>query len=137
MSDASMSKEDYEHVFGVDEEGHDLSAFREEVKEMLDHYPNLGDFGWANRCIPEAQFNSDHKKLYGRIEEIKTAIQYLAFHPIPKGKSSYGLKHDIEYWTEAKGERQYISNGAAILGALIYGYTPKCEPNSPNCGFRR
>ena len=115
----------------------DLLAFSREVKEMLDHYPNLGSFGWANRYIPEKEFAVDHKKLYGRITEIKTDIQYLAFHPIPKGKSSYGLKHNIECWAEAKGERQYISNGAAILGALLCGYTPKREPDSPNCRFRR
>jgi len=114
-----------------------LFAFSREIKEMLDHYPNLGDFGWANRCIPEKEFAADRNKLYGRLRETKTAIRYLEFHPIPKSKSSYGLKHDIECWTEGREERQYISNGAAILGALLYGYTPKYEPDSPNCRFRR
>lgn len=64
-------------------------------------------------------------------KQVETVIGYLRDHRIGKF-GSYGLKHKIENHHD---RRIYVSNGAAICGALLSGYDPVREFNSPNCKF--
>lgn len=56
-------------------------------------------------------------------------------------RSSYGLKHSVEWWVRREGYpptlSNYVSNGALIVAAYIDGWKIAREENSPNCGFRR
>ena len=120
----------------------DREAFKEEMKEMIDYYPDLAYFGWdyVGSEHPE-RFEGNRAELYDKVEEVRAVMDYLAFYPAPKGVSgsgSYNFKHEVERWVEqVYGKHQYIGNGSGILGALMAGYLPKRSKESPNCGFKK
>jgi hypothetical protein len=72
------------------------------------------------------------------IKEFERACQFLAQHCKRRQTcskfSSYGWKHRAEIWfREVKGERQYVSNGMFIAGAIANGFKIERLPCSPNC----
>ena len=108
---------------------------------MLDQNPDLSANGWRYKGsrhdpeMPEERFQQFRFALTtpDGIAQIETACQYLRqFGPSPRN-GSYGLKHDIEYWGSDVGLEPYVSNGAAIVAAILCGYRIKRERNSPNC----
>ena len=119
----------------------DREEFKEEMKEMIDSYPDLSYFGWDYAGSKLLDFEEKRAELYDKVEEVRIVMNYLAFFPAPKGKKgfgSYGFKHNVERWAkQVYGEHQYIGNGSGILGALIAGYLPKRSKESPNCGFKK
>ena len=51
-------------------------------------------------------------------------------------RCSYEYKHDVERWTEKRGPREYIANGAFIAAAVAEGYRLKpTSDGSPNAYF--
>ena len=68
------------------------------------------------------------------VQGVFTTCEYLKHHGIQRG--SYGLKHDVENWGRNHGMSGYVSNGSAIVGAILSGYKVVRERNSPNCTFR-
>ena len=57
-------------------------------------------------------------------EQVMLAFRYLGDETLPsggKGRDSYWLKHEVEYWTEKHGSRHYIPNGALIVAAVMKG----------------
>ncbi|PZP28899.1 MAG: hypothetical protein DI603_18215 [Roseateles depolymerans] len=59
-------------------------------------------------------------------EQVMLAFRYLGDEAKPskgKGRDSYWLKHEVEYWTEQLGGRHYIPNGALIVAAVMKGLT--------------
>jgi hypothetical protein len=119
----------------------DREAFKEEMKEMIDCYPDLSYFGWDYAGSRHPDFEGSRAELYGKVDEVRAVMNYLAFSSAPKGAKgfgSYGFKHDVERWAErVYGKHQYIANGSGILGALMAGYLPKRHKESPNCGFKK
>lgn len=50
-------------------------------------------------------------------------------------RSSYGLKHDLEEWRDARGHTEtYIANGCFILAMMLCGHRPT-RWDGPNCTF--
>ena len=69
------------------------------------------------------------------LAEINTACEYILSHDIPDWWGSYALKHEAERWGQRNGYSGYVSNGAAIVAAILCGFTIRREENSPNCTF--
>jgi hypothetical protein len=72
------------------------------------------------------------------IEEFERACQFLTEHCKRRKTcsrfSSYGWKHRAEIWfREAKGGRQYVSNGMFIAAAIANCFKIERFPRSPNC----
>ena len=115
------------------------------VKAVLEQHPDLSRDGfrfdiyasgspYSNENFPEnraALLNPWHQ------EQIATVCEFLKQDEIRKRDGSYGLKHAIERWGNEAGLCGYITNGCAIVGALLSGYTVVREKNSPNCRFKK
>jgi hypothetical protein len=72
------------------------------------------------------------------LRHIETAYAYLHHFELDKRIGSYGLKHVMERWGGDNGLESYVTNGCAILAALLAGYQIVRTPfPSPNCRFRR
>jgi hypothetical protein len=74
-------------------------------------------------------------------KEVDIARKWIRAHATPRKRierkiSSYGLKHHVEDWTAANGERAYVSNGAFIAAAVLEGYRyVQAGEGSPNAFF--
>lgn len=111
------------------------------VRQILDDHPDLCANGWRYKGsrhdpeIPEERFQQHRSALTtpDGIAQIEIACRYLRqFGPSPRS-GSYGLKHDAEHWGREVGLAGYVSNGAAIVAAILCGYRIKRGRNSPNC----
>ena len=74
------------------------------------------------------------------LRQIETSCAYYREFGIDKGFGSYGLKHRVERWgmkLEHTGLTGYVTNGCAIIAAVLCGYKLIRERNSPNCRFRK
>jgi hypothetical protein len=114
---------------------------RAEVQQVLDQNPDLSANGWrykGSRHDPEMleerfqQFRFALTTPDG-IAQIETACRYLHLHGPKTRNGSYGLKHDMERWGQSVGLAGYVSNGAAIVAAILCGHGIERERNSPNC----
>lgn len=110
------------------------------IERVMADEPDLSTYGYkfASRDAwnDGVKFES-YRALMGTPDferQVETALAYINAKGIGK-LGSYGLKHKVERWAAERGAPQYISNGAAICAAIIAGYSPRREPNSPNCGF--
>ncbi len=76
------------------------------------------------------------------LHQVETACEYL-YHVHHSGLcdmdqvGSYGLKHLMEDWGRKSGFADYVTNGCAILGAVLSNYAVIRERDSPNCSFRK
>jgi len=107
-------------------------------------YPTLTGNGFnyvkfANRRFSNAEIRKDREYLWSDngLLQIAYAIQYSKENRVSPESTSYGIKHAIENWSGAHGNRMYICNGCAILGLSLAGYEVKIVDNSPNCFFRK
>jgi hypothetical protein len=112
------------------------------VQQVLNENPDLSANGFRfkgsrfeTEMSPE-EFDRYRVQLVSQrsLEEIATTCEYLKHLGIQRG--SYGLKHDVENWGRDHGMSGYVSNGSAIVGAILSGYKVVRERNSPNCTFR-
>ncbi|RJG00336.1 hypothetical protein [Noviherbaspirillum sedimenti] len=98
-----------------------------EVRNVFTQHPDLGLFGFGTQPpAPDSDF----------LDQVATARKWLTGAPecsrILAHRSSYAVKHMIE-----KAAGRYISNGAAIAGALLEGFAPVRKNPGPNCYFHR
>jgi hypothetical protein len=110
-------------------------------RQVLEENPDLSANGFRfteSRFQPEmppAEFERYREALVSPagLKQIETACEYFGlFGPTPRNWS-YGLKHDMERWGQSVGLAGYVSNGSAIVAAILCGYGIKREQNSPNC----
>lgn len=119
---------------------HDLTH----MKRVLAQHPNLSIDGWRYESLrPDSEYSDEQFPRRRAMfmepeyqEHVATALVYLAFFEISKKRGSYGLKHDIERWGRTEGLANYVTNGCAILAALMSGYKAVRQRNSPNCRLR-
>jgi hypothetical protein len=116
------------------------------VEQALDTQPDLAIDGFRYTShqgpFPEtaAEFADRRAKFFDEDYrcQIATACAYYRLFGIDKGRGSYGLKHLVESWGHDKtGRTGYVTNGCAILAAVICGYALVRERNSPNCRFKK
>jgi hypothetical protein len=88
--------------------------------------------------IKTPAFAEGRARLYDfmHLEQIHTCIDYLDHNNLSEW-GSYGAKHDMERWGRAHGGVNYITNGCAIVAAVLAGYTIIREHDSPNCRFSK
>lgn len=97
------------------------------VKTVLRNYRDLGEHGFGT---PKWQVSGDF------YDQVDSARQWFAASPeralnMMRRGDSYYLKHRIE-----EDQGGYISNGAAIVAALLNGYVAlRITPGSQNCVF--
>ena len=115
------------------------------TQRVLAKYPDLGIDGFRH-ITPSGPYPSNDAEFAKRramlmepkyLQHIDTACTYLCHFEIDKHASSYGLKHRMENWARENGMESYVTNGCAILAAVLSGYQLVRERNSPNCRFRR
>jgi hypothetical protein len=121
----------------------------DETKKVL-----LGDIEHIRRCQPGLSSNGwkyggttreDHEKYRAdmtsphSLEEFMRAREYLARCKrrklIWKGSTSYGWKHQAEFWLKWRypGRDPYVSNGMFIAAAIVSGCKIHRISDSPNC----
>ena len=111
------------------------------IAKIAGDYPDLSAYGFrfASRLgWNENDSFAKHRAVMAKedfADQVNTAVAYLAENGLGK-HGSYALKHRCERWGDRVGLRSYVSNGAAIVAAIMMGYMPVIEANSPNCLFR-
>lgn len=115
------------------------------TQRVLSKYPDLGIDGFRHIThrgpypSNDAEF-AERRALFlvpKYLQQIDTAYAYLQHFDIDKHTGSYGLKHWMERWGRENGMESYVTNGCAIVAAVLSGYQLVRERNSPNCRFRR
>lgn len=113
---------------------------KDDVSAVIEAHPDLSSYGW--RFPSRSGWNDGERFEHYRAEtatedfrrQVATCRAYIRAKRIGKC-SSYALKHSVEHWVRDRGHPQYITNGAAIVAALMLDYSPVREMNSPNCWF--
>lgn len=112
------------------------------IKAVLDAHPDLSYEGWCNKGLypPTAyaqsvSFPEDRTELYSleAQKQIRTAIAFCQCVTLHPKVNSYAIKHLMERWGGEEGMSSYISNGCAIVGAMVHGYKAVRIRNSLNC----
>jgi len=116
------------------------------IQRVLAKHPDLCIDGLRygstspNSCYTDARF-PERRAMFLEPEylpHIVTAYEYLNHFELYKRVGSYGLKHLMENWGRANGLASYVTNGCAILAAILAGYQIlRTSYPSPNCTFRR
>lgn len=115
------------------------------VRKIMANYPDLSidGFRYKDRQVPhpatDEVFMDRRSQLVEDYElrRIMTACEYIHKFPIEGQRpvDSYALKHRAERWGHEFGMEGYVTNGAAIVAAVLCGYSIIREKNSPNCRF--
>ncbi len=113
------------------------------VDSLLERYPTLCYAGMvpsSEQWTPEGLAYSRAELLLNGEAEIKACCEYLdGFAQLKRNnplRTSYGLKHRVEYWMEhARSEPMYISNGSFIVAALLAGFDLSETPGRINVEF--
>ena len=116
------------------------------LQQALATQPDLAISGFRHRTrkgqfpSTDAEF-AEHRAQFFQPEclrQIETACRYYREFGIDKRDGSYGLKHRIERWGQSRpGLVGYVTNGCAILAAVMCGYKPVRWKDSPNCRFKK
>ena len=124
-----------------------LSFSKDELVTVLNKFPTLNIHGFCHEPrsgndVDSPYHPENHKKEREKFFEeryllqIQTVLKFCNFNTIPKHFTSYTLKHAAENWGEEFRYEDYVTNGCAVVGAVLAGYTVRRERNSPNCKFR-
>ena len=106
--------------------------------KVIELYPSLGYEGFRHRCdqfFDKEDWGNQQTKLLehqGQFE-IQTTISYFIHKSADRVVFSGSLKHSAEAWGAGLGLATYVSNGSAILGAILSGYTPEIIYDSSRC----
>jgi hypothetical protein len=84
----------------------EFTAERAELRTLVEHVQSCAD--WIKRQVPIKSFNDRH--------------------------TSYGYKHMVEEWWDARGHSVYVTNGAFIAAAVGLGWEAKHD--GPNALFK-
>jgi hypothetical protein len=116
------------------------------IQHVLAQHPDLCIDGLryvstsSNSCYSDARF-PERRAMFMKpeyLQQIVTACEYLNHFELDKRSGSYGLKHLMETWGRKNGLASYVTNGSAILAAILSGYQiVRTKYPSPNCTFRR
>lgn len=90
-------------------------------------YSNLDAFDKARNCLLDDR----------HLHQITTAYRLIWHFPIPRKVYSYGLKHQLERAGHEFALAGYITNGCAIVGAVLAGYEIVRLRDCQNCEFKR
>ncbi|CAN7592340.1 hypothetical protein LJR175_004392 [Variovorax sp. LjRoot175] len=94
---------------------------------MLAEYPEIGVHGF--QVFPPLRPGADF------VEQVETAYAWFADAPLRRRlliqHGSYRVKHLVE-----RSARTYVSNGAAIVAAVLAGFEPVRSRPGPNCRFK-
>jgi len=106
--------------------------------KVIELYPSLGYEGFRYRCdqfFDEVGWCNQQTKLLGHQGqfEVQTTISYFIHKSADRVVFSGSLKHSAETWGAELGLASYVSNGSAILGAILSGYTPEIVSGSSRC----
>lgn len=104
------------------------------LKKICEAYPSLDRMGLDGNSPTDA--TNELCSPQG-IEEFQTACLWFEkaekTTSIPRHKTSYAYKHDIERWIESStGKHQYVSNGACIAAAIHFDFAIE-KASAPNC----
>ena len=113
------------------------------LKRQLDKHPDLCVFGFryasvrTDYCVDTGVFAKYRANFLEPeyLRQVGITCKYLNRFDLDKRVDSYALKHRIERWGRGVDLSGYVSNGCAILGAILCDYSIVRERNSPNCGF--
>lgn len=100
--------------------------------ELLDLHPNLTANGWRVGAKDD-KYEEDRAYLVRGYENVERARQWMSERKKTKHTTktgSYWLKHVLE-----REQKQYITNGEFIAGAILAGFTPNRHSDGPNCSF--
>lgn len=114
------------------------------MMRVLDQHPDLSIDGWRYRnCKPGSVYGdkqfSVRRAMFMEMEyriHVSTALEYFWRCRVPTWAESFWLKHEIERWGNTEGLAVYVTNGCAILAALMSGFEAVRSPDSPNCRFK-
>ena len=120
------------------------SPLHSRVAAVLAKYPDLCIDGlrYQSRtpgsCYSDARFPARRELFFkpGYLRQIQTVLAFFGHVVMDDGLGSYTLKHIIERWGHEHGLESCVTNGCAILGAVLAGYQVVRQRNSPNCTFR-
>jgi len=114
------------------------------IRKVLNQHPELSPDGYDKLNHPGLptpgssrlrQESRDHFLSQDGLSEINTACEYILSHDIPDWWTSYTLKHAAERWGQRNGYSGFVSNGAAIVAAILCGFTILLQEDFPNCTF--
>lgn len=129
-----------------------IETTRDEARDLLERAlavaPRLTHFGvgvFDEERKPasqvEQEFREQRAALHDHLDEIAACADWIKLQPTRtafQSQSSYGRKHDVEKWFEARGgPHMYVSNGSFIAAALGLGIAAKQRPgDGPNMVFK-
>jgi len=120
---------------------------REALLDLMAKEPQLTSFGFGiynglplDLKIRDNEYAKCREELRTDTERISVLMHWLREHIRPRKTinrqhSSYGLKHYVERYFQAKGAPIYVPNGSFIAAALLVGYSCRRYPGSPNPDF--
>jgi len=104
---------------------------------VLEVYPSLGYEGFrhASDNFVDDDWSYQQSRLLMPLSqrEIETTIRFLSLKHSGQSLFSGGLKHEAETWGQSVDLEGYVSNGSAIVGAILFGYTAEVVPESSRC----
>ncbi|MBC3810091.1 hypothetical protein [Undibacterium aquatile] len=121
----------------------------DDIRAVMEKWPHLSHSGFEVSCRPNESYRevlaASRKQLLEAVDECNRAARFLKHIERRKtinlkAGSSYGLKHEVEYFCHsfpnAEYTNQYVANGSFICVALHLGF--EVQPThfgSPNVYF--
>jgi hypothetical protein len=123
----------------------DRDSLEKHIKTALKQYPCLSADGFCystfGQTFPasKAELKESRKQLLSEcgVEQIYHAILFIRRFGVPQKHEgdSRTLKLAIEYMGRRYGGYGYVSNGGAIVAAILCGIKPIFDPISGKCHF--
>lgn len=120
-----------------------------DILAVMEKWPRLNHFGFEISARAEKPYHialaQNRERLAAAVDECNRAARFLKYVEKrktinPRAGSSYGLKHETEYFGNAHpekiGDHHYVSNGSFICAALHLGFEVRAvHLSSPNVLF--
>lgn len=117
----------------------DMTVTPADIRRVLDEHPQLSAHGLRPPRSVAAQFDMSEMRSYltdeRGLDEVQRCVDWFSTAELnakayDDSPSSYSVKHVVE----AQPPRRYVSNGAAVVAALLCG-VPIHDDGSPNPGL--
>lgn len=115
-----------------------MNNFLSQSARILESYPQLCAYGFRKfsleHDLSDQQFDDSRTELLSQAGQlqIQTVYCYLQENSFTLDRHSYSLKHAAESWGRDRFA-SFVTNGAAIVGATLFGYVPSAIKGTPNC----
>lgn len=106
-----------------------------DIRTVMERWPTLNHFGFEVSARAEKPYHialaENRERLAAAVDECNRAAHFLRYVEKrktinPKAGSSYGLKHQVEYFSRALSgdstSNNYVANGSFICAALFLGF---------------